>query len=159
MSRDTRKLANVIARHVALGHSRRDIFAAIKMDRKFRSTSNAKIDAEIAKYQKIYGDAAKANRLSSKDEIRNAINKRMAKGTKLTIGFSFKYEFPSNAKSGRRGVGVVGNMTIDAIAGETVGQTRQRMLDAIQAWVDQHYVISNKRRASQTLKMESIQVV
>lgn len=154
---DPRRLANLVARLVALGKTTRYIYTYIKMDTKFKRTPNATIQNNIETFRTAFARGRAANTVDRATTIKELFKKdKKASPKRVCVNYEFTHDAGGKSKRGSsNGSSDLGSVEVDVT--DTIYQVRSKILDTIQLWVDAFYQTSNKRQIKSSLKITSIQ--
>lgn len=156
MPKDRRILRNVVARLVGLGRNIRYIFTYLKMDSKFKYTTDKIISATINFVKGAFGLGKAANSAKRDTPIKNLGDGLSgAKKKKLCVNYEFIHSANGKTKRGSSpNSSELGS--IEANPDDKIGDIKDKIMEKIRAWIDAHYEDSNLRLIKSTLRITSI---
>jgi len=157
MATDRRLLRNVVVMLVKAARSTRHIFTYLKLDNKFKYTTNYAIQKAIDFARGIIGLGAKATNAPRNTTV-NQLSGRSAKSKGRVIYVSYEFKHQGRSRAGinpASDTDILG--TIVASSTNTVGEIKDMIMEVIKKWLTKHYEDSNLRSIRSSLKIASIQ--
>lgn len=157
MATDPRQLRNYISRRVYLGQSTRQIYTAVKSDRKFKRTPNNRIQSIIDEFRLANNRAKAANKADRSKSIGEIISRdKKKRPKKICVNYVFSHNAGGRSnRTSTNGSEELSSVEVDSTM--TIYEVRGLIFDQIRNWLDRYYETSNIRSIKASLQFSTIQ--